>query len=245
VTITDEALESAVRLSARYINDRFLPDKAIDLIDEASSKVRLTTYVQPAEIEKLDAEIAKLEHDKEQAIKKEAYELDHLTGIILSALHPETKVHIQGFETLPKSSEGSYDLVVSNIPFGNVRIFDPALSRSKDAARRQATQTLHNYFFVKGLDAVRNGGLVVYLTSRGVAESDANRPVREYLVRHANFISGIRLPDNLFNDDGIREVGTDLLVFQRNDNKQELSEDDKQTLMDMVQVMRQRRSRKQ
>ncbi|MBR6527113.1 MAG: ATP-dependent Clp protease ATP-binding subunit [Lachnospiraceae bacterium] len=74
VTITDEALESAVRLSARYINDRFLPDKAIDLIDEASSKVRLTTYVQPAEIEKLDAEIAKLEHDKEQAIKKEAYE---------------------------------------------------------------------------------------------------------------------------------------------------------------------------
>ncbi len=74
VTITDEALEAAVRLSARYINDRFLPDKAIDLIDEASSKVRLTTYVQPAEIEKLDAEIAKLEKDKEQAIKKEAYE---------------------------------------------------------------------------------------------------------------------------------------------------------------------------
>ncbi|MBP3700923.1 MAG: ATP-dependent Clp protease ATP-binding subunit, partial [Lachnospiraceae bacterium] len=74
VTITDEALEAAVRLSARYINDRFLPDKAIDLIDEASSKVRLTTYVQPAEIEKLEAEIAKLEKDKEQAIKKEAYE---------------------------------------------------------------------------------------------------------------------------------------------------------------------------
>ena len=166
-------------------------------------------------------------HDGASDIKKEAYELDHLTGIILSALHPETKVHIQGFETLPKSSEGSYDLVVSNIPFGNVRIFDPALSRSKDAARRQATQTLHNYFFVKGLDAVRNGGLVVFLTSRGVAESDANRPVREYLVRHANFVSGIRLPDNLFSDDGIREVGTDLLIFQRNDNKQELSEDDK------------------
>ena len=74
VNITDDALVAAVRLSARYINDRFLPDKAIDLIDEASSKARLTTYVQPAEIAKLDAEIAKLEHDKEQAIKKEAYE---------------------------------------------------------------------------------------------------------------------------------------------------------------------------
>ena len=160
-------------------------------------------------------------------IKKEAYELDYLTGVVLSALHPETKVNIKGFETLPKSSEGSYDLVVSNIPFGNVRVFDPALSRSKDAARRQATHALHNYFFVKGLDAVRNGGLVVYLTSRGVAEADANRPVREYLVNHANFISGIRLPDDMFRNDGIREVGTDLLIFQRNDNKKELSEDDK------------------
>ena len=47
VTITDEALEAAVRLSARYINDRFLPDKAIDLIDEASSKVRLSAYAEP------------------------------------------------------------------------------------------------------------------------------------------------------------------------------------------------------
>ncbi len=74
VAITDDALEAAVRLSARYINDRFLPDKAIDLIDEASSKVRLTTYVQPEEIEKLEADIRKLEKDKEQAIKKEAYE---------------------------------------------------------------------------------------------------------------------------------------------------------------------------
>lgn len=74
VIITDDALEAAVHLSARYINDRFLPDKAIDLIDEASSKVRLTTYVEPEEIGKLQEEIDKLEKDKEQAIKKEAYE---------------------------------------------------------------------------------------------------------------------------------------------------------------------------
>lgn len=47
VTITDEALEAAVHLSARYINDRFLPDKAIDLIDEACSKVRLSSYTSP------------------------------------------------------------------------------------------------------------------------------------------------------------------------------------------------------
>ncbi|MCD8122153.1 MAG: ATP-dependent Clp protease ATP-binding subunit [Clostridiales bacterium] len=74
VTITDDALVAAVRLSARYINDRFLPDKAIDLIDEASSKVRLTTYVEPAEIRELENEIDAMEQQKESAIKDEAYE---------------------------------------------------------------------------------------------------------------------------------------------------------------------------
>lgn len=74
VTITDAALVAAVRLSARYINDRFLPDKAIDLIDEASSKARLTTYVEPAEIKELEKDIENLEQQKEAAIKAEAYE---------------------------------------------------------------------------------------------------------------------------------------------------------------------------
>ena len=74
VTITDEALVAAVRLSSRYINDRFLPDKAIDLIDEAASKIRLTTYMEPAEIKSLTEDIEKLEIQKEQAIKNEAYE---------------------------------------------------------------------------------------------------------------------------------------------------------------------------
>ena len=74
VKITDDAVSAAVRLSARYINDRFLPDKAIDLIDEASSKLRLTVYTEPEEIKKLEAEIKKLEGQKEEAIKAEAYE---------------------------------------------------------------------------------------------------------------------------------------------------------------------------
>ncbi len=74
VTITDEALVAAVRLSARYINDRFLPDKAIDLVDEAASKVRLTTYVEPSEIRELEEKIADLEKNKENAIREEEYE---------------------------------------------------------------------------------------------------------------------------------------------------------------------------
>ena len=74
VKITDEALKAAVKLSARYINDRFLPDKAIDLIDEASSKLRLTSFVEPEEIKSLEQDIVNLERQKEEAIKAEAYE---------------------------------------------------------------------------------------------------------------------------------------------------------------------------
>ena len=74
VVIAREALEAAVRLSARYINDRFLPDKAIDLLDEASSKLRLGVYTEPEEIGRLEEEIKKLEQQKEAAIKAEAYE---------------------------------------------------------------------------------------------------------------------------------------------------------------------------
>lgn len=74
VTITNEAVEAAVKLSKRYINDRFLPDKAIDLIDEAASKARLKSYVMPEEITKIEEQLSKLESEKEEAIKSEAFE---------------------------------------------------------------------------------------------------------------------------------------------------------------------------
>lgn len=74
VTITDNAVEAAVKLSKRYLNDRFLPDKAIDLIDEASAKTRLAAYVKPEKIKKIEEDIKKLDEEKEEAIKHEAYE---------------------------------------------------------------------------------------------------------------------------------------------------------------------------
>jgi ATP-dependent Clp protease ATP-binding subunit ClpC len=74
VHITDEAIISAVKLSNRYITDRFLPDKAIDLIDEASSKVRLSTFTAPPDIKDLERQLEELEKDKEIAIKTEEYE---------------------------------------------------------------------------------------------------------------------------------------------------------------------------
>ncbi len=74
VTITDNALEAAVKMSKRYINDRFLPDKAIDLIDEASSRVRLSLYTASPDVKQIEEEINKLEMEKEKAIKNEEYE---------------------------------------------------------------------------------------------------------------------------------------------------------------------------
>lgn len=74
VQIKDEAVIAAVKLSNRYITDRYLPDKAIDLIDEAASKVRLSTFTAPPDIKDLERELEELEKDKEIAIKTEEYE---------------------------------------------------------------------------------------------------------------------------------------------------------------------------
>ena len=74
VRISDAALVAAVKMSERYINDRFLPDKAIDLIDEAASKTRLGVYIKPDAIKNLEDEIAAMDAQKETAIKEEAYE---------------------------------------------------------------------------------------------------------------------------------------------------------------------------
>ena len=74
VKITDEAIESAVNLSVRYINDRFLPDKAIDLIDEASSRVKMRMYTEPDNLKQLQEEIEVTKNEKEEAIRTQNFE---------------------------------------------------------------------------------------------------------------------------------------------------------------------------
>lgn len=74
VVIEEEAILAAVKLSARYINDRYLPDKAIDLIDEAASKIRILNSGEPAAIKKLRAQIAEFEEEKEDCIRREDFE---------------------------------------------------------------------------------------------------------------------------------------------------------------------------
>ncbi|HOA35278.1 MAG TPA: ATP-dependent Clp protease ATP-binding subunit [Bacillota bacterium] len=74
VKITDEALETAVNLSDRYISDRFLPDKAIDLIDEAASRVRIRNYTAPPDLKQIEEKLANLRTEKEAAVRNQEFE---------------------------------------------------------------------------------------------------------------------------------------------------------------------------
>ncbi len=74
VRVSDEAIEASANLGGRYINDRFLPDKAIDLLDEAAAEVRLRSTVPPVDVKRIEEEIANLEREKEEAVRSENYE---------------------------------------------------------------------------------------------------------------------------------------------------------------------------
>ncbi|WP_302614168.1 N-6 DNA methylase, partial [uncultured Bacteroides sp.] len=148
-----------------------------------------------------------------------AFEKDLMTGKILKHLHPDQKVRIQGYEKIEKPFMNHFDLAVSNIPFGDVAVFDPEFSGSKDPARHSAARTIHNYFFLKSLDAVREGGIVAFITSQGVLDAPTNAPIREYMMNHANLVGVARLPNNLFTENAGTEVGSDLIILQKNSGK--------------------------
>ena len=149
-----------------------------------------------------------------------AFEKDLMTGRILKHLYPDQKVRVQGFEKIEKPFTDYFDLAISNIPFGDVAVFDPEFTGSHDPARRSAAKTIHNYFFLKSLDAVREGGIVAFITSQGVLDAPSNAPVREYMMRHANLVGVARLPNNLFTENAGTEVGSDLIILQKNSGKE-------------------------
>ena len=148
-----------------------------------------------------------------------AFEKDLMTGKILGHLHPDQKVRVQGFEKIEKPFTDYFDLAISNIPFGDVAVFDPEFTGSQDPARRSAQKAIHNYFFLKSLDAVREGGIVAFITSQGVLDAPSNAPIREYMMRNANLVGVARLPNNLFTDNAGTEVGSDLIILQKNSGK--------------------------
>ena len=156
-----------------------------------------------------------------------AFEKDLLTGKILAHLYPDKNVRTEGFERIEKPFNDYFDAAVSNIPFGDVAVFDPSFTASESAGRRTASKAIHNYFFLKGLDAVRDGGIVAFITSQGVMNSPRNEAVRLEMLREAHLVSAIRLPNNLFTDYAGTEVGSDLIILQKDTHKEGLTEDEK------------------
>ncbi|MGI6573821.1 MAG: N-6 DNA methylase [Fermentimonas sp.] len=85
--------------------------------------------------------------------------------------------------------------------YGGLR---PSLRKGKDPIKEVSTRAVHNYFFVKGLDTLREGGIMAFITSRGVLDSPKNEPIRRYLMENSRLISALRLPDKMFSENAER-----------------------------------------
>ena len=151
-----------------------------------------------------------------------AFEKDTLTGRILAGLYGDKTVRVEGFEKIEQTFSNYFDIAASNIPFGDFAVPDPLYSTSKEAAYRNASKTIHNYFFLKGLDSVREGGIVAFIASQGVMNA-ASPHVRIELMKRADLIAAVRLPNNTFADSANTEVGSDLIVLQKHTGKKALS----------------------
>lgn len=157
------------------------------------------------------------------------FEKDLLTGKILSHINPDDKVIVDGFETIESRYNNHFDVVTSNIPFGEMSVFDAEFMKT-DKLHRDSTRAIHNYFFIKGVETLREGGLMAFITSQGVLNSPHNQQVRKWLMNNTNLVSAIRLPNNLFVENAGTEVGSDLIILQKNTQKQELSVSEKKFL---------------
>lgn len=161
-----------------------------------------------------------------------AVEKDFLSGKVLTALASSlsvpTNVQITPFEQSTNKDNDTYDLIASNIPFGNFRVLDKAYHES-------ITGKIHNYFFAKGLDKLREGGLLAFITTDAFLNSPSNKEAREYLFSSADFIAVAVLPDNLMKDTGNTEAPSHLLVVQKNSDKQSLSDEERQLVETVTQ----------
>lgn len=155
-----------------------------------------------------------------------AYEKDLLTGVILNAKYGHYRcsdIRIKGFETIPSSDLGQFDLVATNVPFGDIRVFDPAYSNSDNQVRRDAARMIHRYYVLKGIDCLRNGGLLAYIITSNYLNRDTEQ--LQEALKSARLIGAYRLANNLFKDNGTT-VGTDLLVLQKEQGRGELTLDE-------------------
>ena len=214
-----DSLKASV-LTAFY-TPQAITDTIVDVLHD--KKVRPKLVLEPSA--GMGAFIAPILSDNPQA-EVMAFEKDLLTGKMLGHLYPQQKIRTEGFEKIEKPFLNRFDLAISNIPFGDIAVFDPEYTNGS-VFKKIAARKVHTYFFLKGLDAVRDGGIVAFITSQGVLDTEGNGGTRYMMMRKADLVSAIRLPNNLFTDNANTEVGCDLIILQKNEGKEELSEEDK------------------
>ena len=212
-------------LKASALTAFYTPQAITDTIADVlhDRKVRPKLVLEPSA--GMGAFIAPVLSDNPQA-EVMAFEKDLLTGKMLGHLYPQQKIRTEGFEKIEKPFLNRFDLAISNIPFGDIAVFDPEYTNGS-VFKKIAAKKVHTYFFLKGLDAVRDGGIVAFITSQGVLDTESNGGTRYMMMRKADLVSAIRLPNNLFTDNANTEVGCDLIILQKNESKEELSEEDK------------------
>ena len=213
-------------LKASVLTAFYTPAPVIDAISGSMKRqgIEVKSFLEPSAGQGAFID-SFLRNDMYPGAEVLAYEKDLLTGKILSALHPSILTRIEGFEKIERDFNGYFDVAASNIPFGDFAIADPAYAVSKEIAYRNATKAIHNYFFLKSLDQVREGGLVAFIASQGVMNA-ANPFVRMELVKRADLVAALRLPNNTFSDNAGTEAGSDLIILQKHTGKKSLSADE-------------------
>ena len=179
VRITDDALEAAVKLSSRYINDRYLPDKAIDLMDEAASKVRLSTFTTSPRIKELEEEIKTLEDEKEKAIKQEAYER---AGEI-KRQQEEVKEELEKEKVLEDKNKQEKQLIVSEAEIADIiSSWTKIPVRKLQEEEAQRLQNLEKILHERVVGQEEAVAAVAKAIRRGrVGLKDPNRPIGSFL----------------------------------------------------------------
>ena len=221
-------------LKASVLTAFYTPSPVIDAISDALkySGVEVRSFLETSAGQGAFID-SFLRNDRYPGAEVLAYEKDLLTGKILSALHPSILTRIEGFEKIERDFNGYFDVAASNIPFGDFAVADPAYAVSKEIAYRQSTKAIHNYFFLKALDQVREGGLVAFIASQGVLNA-ASPFVRMEMVKRADLVAALRLPNNTFSDNAGTDAGSDLIILQKHTGKKMLSADEEFFIQSIV-----------
>lgn len=146
--------------------------------------------------------------------KVTAIEIENITGNILRGLYPNITSKITGYQDV-QVPPGTVDLAISNIPFGKVKVTDINFEKGKDPVLKEAQNRIHSYFFARALQDVKPGGLIAFVTSTGILDSQINQPLREMIADRSEFLGAIRLPNDSFRGNANTQVTTDIIFLRK------------------------------